>query len=576
LSNELVIDEPQYDNSFLGNPNLKPVGFKISYTYEQVKEILNCSNDPIYFIEHYCYIVSLDKGLVLFNLYECQKEKIKTIMENRKIIEISSRQSGKTITTAACILWYSLFQSSKTVAILANKANSAREVLHRYQIMYENLPIWMQQGVKIWNKGDVELENGSIVFTAATSASAIRGRSCNWLYVDEAALIPNNMADEFFTSVYPTISSGETTKILLTSTPMGYNHFWKFWNEAQNNRNGFVPIFIPYNRIPGRDQKWADEQKALLGELKFNQEIACQFLGSSNTLIPPEVIGRMSPLPFTYSKDGLDILEDPIRTVKNIDDKIITMPHLYFLVADTSRGVGGDFSAFTVMDITEYPYKVVAKYRDNKINPLLYPTVIAKVANDYNKAFVLVEINDIGQQIANTLYMDLEYENVLAVSYDGKTGQFLSAGFKTGTSLGVRTTKQVKRLGCQLLKGLIENKKFLINDSDIISELSTFIEQRGSYAADLGYHDDLVMTIVLFAWASNELYFKELTNTNLRIDLYKNQIQDIEDDLTPFGFIDDGIDDMKPEVDNMSGDIWFHKDLQAEMEKLKDKWYQKA
>lgn len=563
-------------HSYLGNPNLKPIDYSISYTIEQVKEILKCSGDPIYFIENYCNIVSLDKGLILFKLYDCQKEKVETILNNRKVILMEGRQQGKTITAAACILWYTLFQSSKTVAILANKSSSAREVLHRYQIMYEHLPIWMQQGVKTWNKGDVELENGSRIITAATSSSGIRGKSVNWLYIDEAAIIPNTVAEDFFTSVYPTISAGETTKILLTSTPLGYNHFWKFWNEAEQGRNGFTPLFIPYSRIPGRTEEWAAEQKAMLGELKFNQEVLCRFLGSSNTLIAPDTIGRMSAIPFIHSKDGLDILEEPIKIIRTRDGKVTQKGHIYIIIADTSRGVGGDYSAFTVMDITEYPYKVVAKYRDNKINPLLYPTVISKVANDYNKAYVLVEINDNGQQIANTLYMDLEYENVLAVGYDGKNGQFLSAGFKNSTTLGIRTTKQVKRLGCSLLKGLVENNKLLIHDADIISEISTFVEQRGTFAADLGYHDDLVMTLVLFAWVTNELYFKDMTNSDLRLELYENQIRDIEEDLTPFGFVDDGIDDFAPEIDKFGGDIWFHKDLNAEMEKLKNKWLDKV
>jgi len=558
--------------SYLGNPNLKPIDFTISYTIEQVKELLKCSGDSIYFIENYCHIVSLDQGLVLFKLYDCQKEKVETILNNRKVILMEGRQQGKTITAAACILWYTLFQSNKTVAVLANKSSSAREVLHRYQIMYEHLPIWMQQGVKTWNKGDIELENGSRVFTAATSTSGIRGKSVNWLYIDEAAIIPNTVADEFFTSVYPTISAGETTKILLTSTPMGYNHFWKFWNEAEQKTNGFVPMFIPYTRIPGRTEKWAAEQKSMLGELKFNQEVLCKFLGSSNTLINPDVIARMSAKHYLYSKDGLDIIENPIRAFKNSDGKLEGRNHIYTIIADTSRGVERDFSAFTVIDITEYPYKIVAKYKDNKINPLLYPTIIAKVANDYNKAFVLVEINDNGQQIANTLYMDLEYENVLAVGYDGKNGQYLSAGFKSNTTLGVRTTKQVKRLGCAILKGLIENNKLLIHDADIISEISTFIETRGSFAADDGYHDDLVMTLVLMAWMTNELYFKDMTNTNLRLDLYQNQIRDIEEDLTPFGIFDDGLREDIMEIDQSGTDLWFHKDLNTELEKIKNKW----
>jgi len=243
--------------SYNGNPNLKQIGTVISYTKEQVNEIIKCSQDPIYFIESYCQIVSLDRGLIPFKLYDCQKEKVHTILNNRKVILMEGRQQGKTITSAACILWYTLFQENKTVAILANKSSAAREVLSRYELMYEMLPIWMQQGVKTFNKGDIELENGSKVFTAATSTSGIRGKSVNWLYIDEAAIIPNNVAEEFFTSVYPTISAGTTTKILLTSTPLGYNHFWKFWNEAEQGLNGFVPMFIPYNRIPGRDEKWA-------------------------------------------------------------------------------------------------------------------------------------------------------------------------------------------------------------------------------------------------------------------------------------------------------------------------------
>ena len=531
--------------SYNGNPNLKQIGTVISYSAEQVKEIIRCSQDPIYFIEQYCQIVSLDKGLIPFKLYDCQKKKVLTILNNRKVILMEGRQQGKTITSAACILWYTLFQSNKTVAILANKSSAAREVLYRYEMMYEMLPIWMQQGVKTFNKGDIELENGSRVFTAATSSSGIRGKSVNWLYIDEAAIIPNNVAEDFFTSVYPVVSAGETTKILLTSTPLGYNHFWKFWNEAEQGLNGFVPMFIPYSEIPGRTEKWAEEQRALLGELKFNQEVLCRFLGSSNTLINPDTIGRMSVKPYVYSKDGLDVFDEPE------EDKV------YMLVADTSRGVGGDYSAFAVMDITAYPFKVVAKYRNNKISPLLFPNIIYKVAKDYNKAYCLVEINDNGQQVADTLYMDLEYENVFFVGSNSKSGQFLSGGFSQGATLGVRTTKQVKRLGCTSFKSLVEGTKLLIHDPDIINEISTFIEVRGSHKADEGYQDDLVMCLVLFSWATNESFFKDLTDSNLRKALYEEQFKQIEENLTPFGIIDTGIPEHEaPQI--MSDAIWFN------------------
>ena len=511
------------------NHNLKAVGVTVEYTQEQVKEYIKCSQDPIYFIENYCYIVSLDQGLVKFKLYDCQKEKVDKILNNRKVILMEGRQQGKTITSAACILWYTLFQANKTVAILANKATSAREVLSRYQLMYENLPKWMQQGVATWNKGDVELENGAKVFTAATSSSAIRGKSVNWLYVDEAAIIPNNVAEDFFTSVYPTISAGETTKILMSSTPMGYNHFWKFWNDAKENRNGFVPLFIPYDKIPGRDEKWASEQKATLGELKYNQEVLCTFLGSSLTLISGDTLSQMSPKSFLYSKEGLDVLEVPDKT------------HSYVLIADTAKGVGGDYSAFTVIDITNTPYKVVAKYRDNKISPLLYPNIINKVATDYNMAYVLIE-NNSSEQVPMILHNELEYENILMVSKTTQS-QVINGGFGYGRSqLGVTTDRRVKRLGCSNLKSLIEEKKLLIFDPDIISELSTFIEARGSYAADEGYHDDLAMTLVLFGWLSTQAFFKELNNVDLREKLYKNQMERIEQEMTPFGFINDGIE----------------------------------
>ena len=510
------------------NSQLKAAGVKIPFTEEQVKEYLKCKDDPIYFIETYCKIISLDRGLVDFKLYDCQKEKVKIIHENRKVILMEGRQQGKTTTSAAYILWYTLFQDSKTVAILANKATAAREVLYRYQLMYENLPLWLQQGVTTWNKGDIELENNSKVFTAATSASGIRGKSVNMLYVDETAIIPNNIAEDFFTSVYPTISAGETTKILLSSTPLGYNHFWRYWHDAENGRNDFVPLFIPYWKIPGRDAKWAEEQRRQLGELKFNQEVLCTFLGSSLTLIRSDTIAKLSPSNYKYSKDGLDVIEEPVKG------------HSYVLVADTAKGVGGDYSAFSIMDVTEVPYKQVAKFRDNKISPMLYPSVIYKLATEYNQAWVLMEINS-SEQVPAILYSEMEYENILFVNATSQ-GQTVSGGFGGGKAkLGVNTDKRVKRIGCMNFKSLVEENKLLVLDVDTIQEISTFIENnKGTYEADEGYHDDLVMTLVLFSWLTTSPYFRELTDVNLRQAMYKNHIKQIEEELTPFGFYDDG------------------------------------
>jgi hypothetical protein len=535
------------ETSYHGNPNLKSIGHKHDFTQEQIKEYLKCQSDPIYFIENYCHIVTLDNGLQLFKLYECQKKKVDIIVNERKVILMEGRQQGKTVTAAACILHYTIFNADKTVAIMANKTASAREVLLRYQTMYENLPIWMQQGVKTWNKGDVELENNCRVFTAATTTSGIRGKSVNWLYIDEAAIIPNNVADEFFASVYPTISAGETTKILLTSTPLGYNHFWKFWNEAEKGTNGFVSHFIPYTDIPGRDEAWAEQQLKLLGELKFTQEVLCDFLGSSNTLINARTIATLSskdPLYENPEGNGVDIYEDPQEN------------HYYCITVDTARGIGGDYSAFVVFDITEMPYKVVAKYRNNKIAPMLYPNVIAKVGQDYNNAFVLIENNDIGGQVVEILHEEIEYDNIFSTVTE-KSRQYVSPGFGKSTRLGVNTSKQVKRQGCFNFKSLMEEKKLLVFDADIISEISTFVEKGNTYQADEGYNDDCVMCMVLFGWLSTMPFFKELVDVNTREGLYKQEMQSITQNLTPFVMRKSN---EEPEAWVAGGDYWLMDD----------------
>ena len=542
--------------SYHGNPNLKPLAYQHDFSKEEIAEYIKCREDPVYFIENYVKIITLDKGLQPFKLYPCQKEKVKCIMDNRRVVLMEGRQQGKTVTSAACILHYTIFQEDKTVAIMANKSSAAREVLNRYQIMYENLPIWMQQGVKTWNKGDVELENNSKVLTAATTAAAIRGKSVNWLYIDEAAIIPNNIADEFFTSVYPTISAGETTKILLTSTPLGYNHFWKFWNESVKGVNGFENMFIPYYEIPVRDEKWLEEQKQLLGQVKFNQEVMCEFLGSTNTLINSNTIGALSTIDPEFQNANLDIYESPKEN------------HYYAMAVDTARGIGGDYSAFVVVDITEMPYKVVAKYRDNEIAPMLFPDVIGKVGRDYNDAFVLIEVNDIGQQVVEILHQEIEYENILSTVTE-KNRQFVSPGFGKSTKLGVNTSKQVKRQGCFTFKSLLEEQKLLVFDEHIIHEISTFIEKGNTYQADEGYHDDLVMCMVLFGWLSSQQFFKDMTDINTREGLYKQQSANIEHNLTPY-IRDDG---QEPDHFVENGDLWliednYQKNLQQKMKDL--------
>lgn len=444
--------------------------------------------------------------------------------------------SHNTTTVAAYLVWYCVFNESKNVAMLGNKVAAAREVMARFQLMYEELPVWLQQGVVEWNKGSISLENKSKAFIAATTASGIRGKSVNLLYLDELSSVPGTVAEEFFASTYPTISSGESSKVIITSTPIGFNHFWKMWDEAEREINGFIHKRVEYWEHPLHDENWANKQKQLLGEIKYNQEVLMHFLGSSYTLIGSDVMSRMKPVSYLHSKNGLDIIEYPIQF------------HSYVMVVDTSKGVGGDYSAFTVIDITKLPYKVVAKYRDNNISPLLYPNVIYKIAKDYNEAFVLMEINS-SEQVSYILHADLEYENILSVGRNSK-GQVISGGFGGQSRLGVNTDKKIKRIGCNNLKTLIEENKLLVYDADIIAEFSTFIESKGSYAADDGYHDDLVMTLVLFAWLTTDPYFTALNNIDMRKSIYEDKMRLIDEQMVPIGWLNDGSESEKDIITN--------------------------
>jgi hypothetical protein len=525
--------------NYLGNAHLKRVGVVHQMTADEVQEYVKCASDPVYFIENYVKIISLDKGFVTINLYPFQKTAIEDINSNRKIIVKAGRQVGKTTMVVGYILWYILFNEEKFVAILANKASTAREILSRVKIAYEALPLWLQQGVKTWNKGDIELENNCRVMATSTASSAIRGFSISLLYLDEFAFVPSNIADEFFTSVYPTISSGTTSKILISSTPNGMNHFYRMWTEATEQKNGFLHIEANWRQVPGRDQKWADDQKSVLGEEKFLQEMECEFMGSAGTLISAYALKSLAFIaPIHLSETGIKIFELPKAN------------HNYVISVDTSRGKGLDYSAFTVINTTEIPYKVVATYKDNNISPLLYPTILKKMGDYYNSAFILVEINDNGQQVVDSLFDDYDYENIIS-TVELQKKIVATWGYGTKSNRGIRTTKSVKRLGCSILKNLIENQKLIIQDFDTIAELSTFISQNNSFAAEEGSHDDLVMCLVLFSWLTNQSFFTELSSTNMKEKLYRQQMEQIENDSLPVpmtyeetapeGFVENGV-----------------------------------
>ena len=519
-------------DSYNANPNLKKANIAQEWTREEVEEYTKCMNDPLYFIQKYIKIVSLDEGLVPFNLYNFQKEMVGTFHDNRFTICKLPRQSGKSTTIIAYLMYYVLFNPNVNVAILANKAATARDLLGRLQLAYEHLPKWLQQGVMSWNKGSLELENGSKILASSTSASAVRGGSYNIIFLDEFAYVPSNVAEQFFSSVYPTISAGKTTKVMIVSTPHGMNMFYKLWNDAENGRNTYVPIEVHWSEIPGRDNEWKTETIKNTSQSQFNTEFECEFLGSIDTLITPQKLRTMSYVSPTTSNAGLDLYEQPQEG------------RTYVLTADVSRGTKNDYSAFLVFDVSEMPYRIVAKYRDNEIKPLIFPAKIYDVARAYNQAFVLIEVNDIGEQVATTMQFDLEYDNLIMASMRGRAGQVLGGGFSGGRAqLGVRTTKAVKRIGCSNLKQMIEDDKLIIQDLQIISELSTFIIKGQSFEADDGCTDDLVACLFIFAWATDQTYFKELTDMDIRHTMMREQQDMLEQDMAPFGFVINGLED---------------------------------
>jgi hypothetical protein len=447
-------------------------------------------------------------------------------------------------TVISYLLHYIIFNDNVNIGILANKASISRELLSRLQLSYENLPKWMQHGVISWNKGSVELENGSKIIAASTSASAVRGMTFNIIFLDEFAFVPNHIADEFFASVYPTISSGKSTKVIIVSTPKGMNHFYRMWHDAEKGKNQFIPTEVHWSEVPGRDEEWKKQTIENTSEEQFRAEHLCEFLGSVGTLISPSKLKSLvydSPI---KSSGGLDVYEESEKS------------HDYLMTVDVARGVGNDYSSFVVVDITSFPHKIVAKYRNNEIKPMLFPSIIVDVAKKYNNAFILCEVNDVGDQVASIIHYDLEYTNLLMSSMRGRAGQIVGQGFSgKKTQLGVKMSKSVKKVGCLNLKTMIEEDKLLFKDYDIMSELTTFIQKHNSFEAEEGCNDDLAMCLVIYAWLVSQDYFKELTEQDVRKKLYEDQRDQIEQDMSPFGFIVDGIEE-STFVDT-DGDRWY-------------------
>ena len=525
--------------SYLGNPNVKRDGVQQGWTEELIKEYVKCSKDPIYFAQKYCKVISLDQGLVPFHLYPYQKKMFEAFNEHRFNIVLACRQSGKSISACAYLLWFALFHSEKTVAVLANKGATAREMLSRITLMLENIPFFLQPGTKALNKGSLEFSNNSRIIAAATSGSSIRGLSVNLLYLDEFAFVER--ANEFYTSTYPVVSAGKDTKIIVTSTANGIgNTFYKIWEGASQGINEFHPFRVDWWDVPGRDEKWKEQTVANTSQLQFDQEFGNTFFGTGDTLINAETLMSFRAKPYKRAMENGDLLiyEEP------------KTDHEYIMTVDVSKGRGQDYSTFNLIDISVRPFAQVAVYRNNTISPLLFPNIIYKYANSYNKAYVVVESNDQGSVVCNGLYHDLEYENI-----------HLESSVKAN-SIGIEITRKTKRLGCSAIKDILENGKLEIVDENTILEISTFTARGQSYEASDGNHDDLMMNLVMFGYFSSTQYFGDMTDINLKNMIFDQRMREIEDDIVPFGFIDDGSEHIENlERNNNSWAIEYDPDL---------------
>ena len=535
MSHEQAVKARATRETYLGNPNVKRDGVAEQWTQESILEYKKCMDNPIYFAEKYVKVISLDEGLVPFILYPYQREMFERFNEHRFNVILACRQSGKSISVCAYLLWYALFHPEKTVAILANKASTAREMLSRITLMLENLPFFLQAGTKALNKGSLEFGNNSRIITAATTGSSIRGLSINLLYLDEFAFVEK--AAEFYTSTYPVVSAGKDTKVIVTSTANGIgNMFYKIWEGAVQSVNEFTPFRVDWWDVPGRDEVWKQQTINNTSKLQFDQEFGNTFFGTGDTLISAEALMELRA-------------KEPKRHIEQGDGLVYSDPEKgkeYIMCVDVGKGRGQDYSTFTLIDISVKPFEQVAVYRNNTISPLLFPSIIYKYAKLYNKAYVIVESNDQGSLVANGLYQELEYDNV-----------HMESAVKAN-AIGQAMTRRVKRLGCSGLKDLIETNKLKIYDEQTILEISTFVAKGNSYEASEGNNDDLIMNLVMFGYFAQTQFFNDMTDINLKEMLFKQRMAEIEADIVPFGWVDDGSDWIKSiEDEENSKPDWF-------------------
>lgn len=498
--------------AFKNNDALPPDGYVHSYSLEELQEFAKCAHDPVHFIKTYVKIIDIDKGLVPFELYDFQEKMVETFFQNRFTITMCSRQVGKSTTVLAFFLHQILFNKNFAVCISANKLQIATDLLGRLKLAYEHLPMFLKQGVRQWARTKIVLSNGSKAFAAATSSSAVRGGSYNILLLDEFAFVPDNMANEFYASVFPTISSGKTTKVIMVSTPNGMNLFHKFWVDAEYGRNDFVPIKVRWDQVPGRDKEWMEATiRNIGGQEKFDQEYNLSFLSTGTTLI------RAATLQNMVHAEELERRNDGYYRYKEY-----VKGRQYVVLVDTATGQGLEASAFSVIDTTELPYEIVATYNNHHITTFEYPKIVYDAAMEYGGAWILCEVNDIGRDVAMILNREFEYEYLMSTVADKKHGQRLTFTNSPERQLGLKMSPATKRSGCASMKALIESNNLIINDYRIKQQLSTFVQKGMSYEHEEGHCDDLVSSLVLFGWLSIQSNWLELTSTRVLDQFTKN------------------------------------------------------
>ena len=518
------------DTHYLGNINVKKDGVEEDWSQEKVAEYAKCMQDPAYFARTYVKIINLNDGLVPFDLYPYQEQMFKHFNDSRFSVVLACRQSGKSISSLAYLLWYAIFTPEQTVAILANRGATSREMLGRITLMMENLPFYLQPGCKTLNKTSIEFSNNSRIIAETTSSSSIRGYSVNLLMLDEFAFVEK--ASEFYTSTYPVISSGKESKVIITSTANGIgNQFHKIWQGAVQGVNEYKPFRVDWWDVPGRDEEWKQQTIANTSELQFDQEFGNTFFGTGQTLIGAQALLSLKAV-------------NPSRILESGDCLIYDEPRKdsqYVMCVDVAKGRGQDYSTFNVIDISSRPFKQVAVYRNNLISPMLFPDIIYKYANLYNEAYVIIENNDAGQLTCHGMHYELEYGNLHMESGVSSRG------------IGVEMSRRVKRIGCSGFKDLIEENKLEVVDEETIMEMSTFEAKGASYEATEGNHDDLVMNLVMLGYFVSTPFFQEMTDINVKELMFKQRMREIEEDVPPFGFHNDPVGDITYEE---KMDIW--------------------